>query len=279
MSHKTCVLTGASSGIGRALAPRLSAEGLDLVLVGRDAARLEEAAAAARAMARTGTRVTTLAADLSTLAGARGLARALLETVPRIDVLIHNAGILPTSRRLTADGFEEAFATNHLAPFVLNRALRARLVESAPARIVQVSAGLYVKGRVDLENGPVGLPFGAFTTYGTSKLWNLLATLELAGELAESGVTVNAVHPGVVRTRLGDMTGVKGALLSLVKRLWDTPEEGAEGPLHLAVAGELASVTGRYFDRTEPQDLHPVAREPGLGRKVVERTLALVGEP
>lgn len=279
MTPKTCVLTGASSGIGRALAAQLAAAGFDLVLVGRDEKRLSESADLARASAGEGRAVTALAADLSTLAGARALADRLLRAAPRIDVLVHNAGILPTSLRLTPDGFEESFATNHLAPFVLNRALRPRLVESAPSRIVQVSAGLYIKGRVDLQKSPYGAPFGAFTTYGTGKLWNLLATLELARDLAATGVTVNAVHPGVVRTRLGDMTGLKGALLGLVKRLWDTPEEGARGPFHLATSPDLAGVTGRYFDRMQSVDLHPIAAEPGLGARVVERTLALVGGP
>ncbi|MFO0577063.1 MAG: SDR family NAD(P)-dependent oxidoreductase [Polyangia bacterium] len=276
---KTCVLTGASSGIGRALAEQLAAAGFDLILLGRDPSRLDEAVARAKERAPAGRSVRPLVADLSTLGGARAVARELLAAAPRIDVLIHNAGILPTERRLTADGFEESFATNHLAPFVLNHALRERLIASAPARIVQVSAGLYVKGRVDLMQGPQGLPFGAFTTYGTSKLWNLYATLELARELDGSGVTVNAVHPGVVRTRLGELPGWKGALLQLVKRLWATPEQGAAGPLHLAADPALQAVTGRYFDRTREVPLHPVARDPELGPRIVERTRALIGEP
>jgi NAD(P)-dependent dehydrogenase (short-subunit alcohol dehydrogenase family) len=276
MPSRNVVLTGASSGIGRALAEQLASAGFDLVLVGRDERRLAETVDLARARAGGGGTVTPIVADLSTLAGARALADRLLRAAPRIDVLVHNAGILPTARKLTADGFEESFATNHLAPFLLNRALRPRLVESAPARIVQVSAGLYIKGRVDLENGPYGAPFGAFTTYASSKLWNLLAGMELARELSGTGVTVNAVHPGVVRTRLGDMSGLKGALLGLVKRFWATPEDGARGPFHLATSPDLAGVTGCYFDRMRAVDLHPVAREPSLGRRVVERTLALV---
>lgn len=276
---KTCVLTGASSGIGRALAEQLAAAGFDLLLLGRDRSRLDETVARARERAQAGRSVRPMVADLSTRSGAREVARELLAVAPRIDVLIHNAGILPTERRLTADGFEESFATNHLAPFVLNRALRERLIASAPARIVQVSAGLYIKGRVELEQGPKGLPFSPFTTYGTSKLWNLYATLELARELDGSGVTVNAVHPGVVRTRLGDLPGWKGALLQLVKRLWATPEQGAAGPLHLATEPALQAVTGRYFDRTREVPLHAVARDPDLGRRIVERTRALCGEP
>jgi NAD(P)-dependent dehydrogenase (short-subunit alcohol dehydrogenase family) len=139
--------------------------------------------------------------------------------------------------------------------------------------VVQVSAGLYVKGRIDPERSPSGADFSPFVTYGTSKLWNLVATLQLARELDGTGVTVNAVHPGVVRTRLGDMTGVRGALLALVKRFWATPEEGARGPFHLATAAELASVTGRYFDRLRPATIMPIGvLRPGI----VARTAALV---
>jgi NAD(P)-dependent dehydrogenase (short-subunit alcohol dehydrogenase family) len=276
MPVKTSVVTGASSGIGDALAVELAAAGFDLVLVGRDEARLADVAARSRARGGSDRRVTTLRADLSTIAGARDLAARLLEAAPRLDVLVHNAGVLPTARRLTSDGFEESFATNHLAPFVINEALRARLVESAPSRVVQVSAGLYIKGRVDLEKGPYGLPFGPFGTYGSSKLWNLLATLELARELEGEGVTVNAVHPGVVRTRLGDATGLLGLVVRIAKRFWATPEEGARGPLHLATDPALASTTGRYFDQLRAIDLHPVATQAGLGREVVARTRELV---
>ena len=177
-------ITGATSGIGEALALQLAAAGHSLVVTGRDPARL--ASIASRTNARA------LAADLSTLAGARTLA-AELTALPRLDVLVHNAGILPTERVLTADGFEASFATNHLAPFVINRALLAR----PPSRIVQVSAGLYAAGTIDLASGPFGQPFHPFKTYGTSKLWNLYATFELAKQLP--AVPISYTHLDVYK--------------------------------------------------------------------------------
>lgn len=273
LSGQTCVVTGASSGIGLALAEALAGRGFRLLLSGRDRARLAEAAGRAR---RCGVEVVELVSDVSTIEGTKALAERILTEAPRLDVLIHNAGVLPTERVLTSDGFEVSFAVNHLAPFLLNHLLRGRLVASGPARVVQVSAGLYVAGKVDLEQGPLGLPFHPFATYGSSKLWNLLATLELARELEGSGVTVNAVHPGVIRTRLGDLAGVKGALLGVVKRFWGSPEKGARGPLYLATSADLAGVTGRYYDQLRPRALKPIALEPGLGRAVVERSRALL---
>lgn len=292
MLIKTCVLTGASSGIGQALAVKLAAARFRLVLTGRDEARLAETARlCAVAASPAGSSadsppppVTTLLADLSTVAGARALAADILAAAPTLDVLIHNAGVLPTERRLTPDGFEESFATNHLAPFVLNEALLPRLLETAttadraraPARIVQVTAGLYVAGKIDLARGPYADTFHPFKTYGSSKLWNLLATMDLARELEGRPVTVNAVHPGVVNTRLGAMSGLKGTLLDLVKRLWATPEKGARGPLRLAVSPDLATTTGRYFDKLAPQPLRGEAADPSLGRAVVQRTAELL---
>lgn len=275
---KTSVVTGANSGIGLALSEALAREGHRVVLVGRDRARLDEAVGVVRRAGSPGVEHLGVRADLATIAGARALGEELLDRVPRIDVLVHNAGVLPTERVLTSEGFEVAFATNHVAPWVLNRVLLGRLRESAPARIVQVSAGLYVKGTVDREKSPVGLPFSAFATYGTSKLWNLYATRALSEELAGSGVTVNSVHPGVVRTRLGAMTGAKGLVLGLVKRLWKSPEVGAKGPLYLATARELEGVTGRYYNELDRAELGAVATDAAMGRVVMERTRELLAE-
>lgn len=273
----TTVVTGASSGIGLALAEALAGVGHRVVLVGRNAARLAEAHARTQARAeKVAPRPVAIAADISEVVGARELARRLDGELEHIDVLVHNAGILPTERRLTHEGFEESFAVNHLAPFVLNASLRPRLVASR-ARIVQVSAGLYLKGTIDVENGPFGVPFHPFKTYGSSKLWNLLASRALAREVSSHGVTLNAVHPGVVRTRLGDMTGAKGWLIAAIKRLWASPEKGARGPLKLATSSALQGVSGRYFHELEETPLDPALVNDEHEQKVMSRTVELVG--
>jgi len=267
---KTFVVTGATSGIGLALARALAHTAGRLVIVGRNEARLQAATEATRQDGHN-LKVVPILADLGTLEGIRALAEQL-DRLPRIDALVHNAGILPVRRKLTSDGFEESFATNHLAPFILNRRLRTRLVASAPSRVVQVSAGLALGARVDLEGDPRGARFEPVSTYARTKLWNLLATLAFAEELEGSGVTVNAVHPGVVRTRLGE--GAPGVPGVSARSGWLSPESGARGPLYLTTAPELARTTGRFFDQTREVAVNLRGQQ---SKAVMQSTLEALG--
>jgi NAD(P)-dependent dehydrogenase (short-subunit alcohol dehydrogenase family) len=273
-AKRTCIVTGASSGIGKAIAEVLARRGERVFLLCRDAGRGEHARAALRRATRNPS-IELILGDLGSIAGSKAAARALLEVCPRIDVLVHNAAVWPTRLVRNEDGLELSFVVNHLSPFILNHLLTRRLAESRPARVVQVSAGLYVKGRVDFSRTPAGGDFHPLRTYANTKLCNLLCTLELSRRLAGSGIAVNAVHPGVVRTRLGDMTGVAGALLRLVKLLWSSPAKGAEGPSHVATAPELAEVSGCYFDRTREAPLAEVARDIVLSQSLWQKSTEL----
>ncbi|GAA3230469.1 SDR family NAD(P)-dependent oxidoreductase [Actinocorallia longicatena] len=197
--------------------------------------------------------------DLSDARGVRAAAEMLREACPRIDVLVHNAGIWPSRRVLNADGFEQAFFTNHLAPFLLNH-----LLEDRVRRIVQVSAGLYVKGRVDPELTPVGGAFHPVRTYADTKLANLLMLPLFAERWQDAGMTIDAVHPGVLRTGLGDRGGPLGWLLKAVKRTWKAPEEGVRPVTDLY----SATGTGRYFEELTEKPVQPPAGDLELARRL-----------
>ena len=250
MKGKSCIVTGATSGIGRSTALALAGAGAELGLVCRDAGRAEETVREIRD--RTGnTRVEVFLADLASQDAIRSVAAAILERYPRIHLLVNNAGVVNLARRETVDGVEETFAVNHLAYFLLTMLLLERLRESAPARVVNVGsdAHKFVSG---INFDDIGFSSGYTWTrvYGHSKLANLLFTTELARRLEGSGVTVNCVHPGAVATGLGKNNGTFSRVVTwLLAPFFRTPDKGAATTLHVATSPELAGVSGRYFAR------------------------------
>jgi NAD(P)-dependent dehydrogenase (short-subunit alcohol dehydrogenase family) len=217
-----------------------------------------------------------LVGDVGTINATRRLAQDLLDHCSQIHVLINNAGVWPTKKQINEDGLEQGFMVNHLAPFMLNQLLQERLKASAPARIINISAGLYVNGRVDLNKTPYGHDFHPMRTYASTKLCSMLCFPLEAQQLAGSGVTLNAVHPGVIRTKLGTMRGPLGWLMKLVKRSWGTPEQGAVAPVWLATAPELATVNGKYFNEKEEIPLAEAVQNPELAERLwqLSETLA-----
>ncbi|MEZ4644400.1 MAG: SDR family oxidoreductase [Chloroflexota bacterium] len=276
MKEKVCVVTGGNAGIGKAIASELARMQAHVVIVSRNREKGELALADIRQEAPMG-QVELVVGDLGTAAGTRQLANTLLAQLPHIHVLVNNAGVWLTQRQLNVDGLEMTFMVNHLAPFILTNMLLARLQASTPARIVNVNAGLYVNGRFNLQQTPYGHDFHRLRTYANSKLGNIFYTQELARRIEGSGVTVNAVHPGVIRTDLGVMSGVLGWLLRLVKRSWPGPEVGAQAPVWLATAPELEAVNGKYFDLKQETPYAPVAQNPELAQQVWALSEQLAG--
>jgi len=262
MSGRTCLVTGATSGIGQETAVQLAGRGAATIIVARDTRR--GAAAAAEIRRRVpAAQVETVTADLSSLAQVRRAAGEILDRCDRLDVLVSNAGVIMTRRQLTADGLETTFATNHLGPFLLISLLRGRLEDSAPARIVVVSSAAHRQVREipwdDLPGGSEARPEQA---YPLSKLANILFTRELARRLADTGVTANCLHPGFVRTALGrDVTGLPGVGVRLALRFVPGPDAGARTPVYLASSPEVAGVTGEYFVRSRPAEPSALARD------------------
>lgn len=278
MRGKTCVVTGATSGIGLVAAERLAAMGARLVLVGRDKARGETA------LARISGRVPAAElavryADLSSLAETSRLAAALAAELPRIDVLINNAGAMFTTRGVTADGLERTFALNHMAYFTLTNRLRDRL--AAPARVVNVASEAHRGRTLDFADLQSARQYRGFAAYGRSKLANILFTRELARRLAGSGVTANCLHPGFVASRFGDNNaGLFRLGVGLAKRLFAlSPEQGAETIVYLASSPEVEGVSGGYFDKCRLRQPSAAARDDAAARRLWEESARLAGLP
>ena len=278
MDGRVCVITGATSGIGRAAASELAALGARVVIVARDPVR----GAAARDEISRETRnheVALEVADLKSQRQVRDLAARLLAALPEIHVLVNNAGLALAERRLTEDGLEETFAVNHLAPFLLTNLLLDRLRASAPARVVTVASAAH-RGAVipfDDLNGERG--FSGWLAYGWTKLANILFTVELARRLEGSGVTATCLHPGVVATGFGR----EGPLLIREFQRWVgrllllDPQRGADTLVWLMSSPEVAGASGGYYVKRRLQTPSRAARDAAAARRLWKVSERLTG--
>jgi NAD(P)-dependent dehydrogenase (short-subunit alcohol dehydrogenase family) len=268
------LLTGATRGIGRAAAIELARRGAEVALVGRDRARVEDTARAARA-AGGGAAVHEHVADLERMDEVRRLAAEVLERHARIDVLANNAGAMFTARHVTADGYERMFALNHLAPFLLTELLLERLRASAPARVITTASDAHTGGALDFDDLQSERSFKPMGTYGTTKLCNILFTRELARRLEGTGVTATCFHPGLVRTGFGK-TATNGVLwrvaLTVAAPFMRAPERGARSLVWLALSPEAAALTGVYVQDEKVVTPSPAARDDSLAAGLWQRS-------
>jgi retinol dehydrogenase 14 len=250
MSEKVCLITGATSGIGKATAMGLANMGASVVLVSRDRGKGEAVMAEIKEKSGNAS-VDLLLADVSSQEEIRRLAEEFKEAYPRLDVLINNAGVFSSKRITTADGIEMTFAVNHLAYFLLTNLLLDVLKASAPSRIVNVSSGDHSNGTIDFDDLQGEKGYKGPKAYSQSKLANVLFTYELARRLEGTGVTANCLHPGgrmPVRTNFGSgVSGVFGLMVRALRPLMISPEQGAETSIYLASSPEVEGVSGKYF--------------------------------
>jgi NAD(P)-dependent dehydrogenase (short-subunit alcohol dehydrogenase family) len=238
MKQKICVVTGANRGIGKGIAEAIAAQGHQVVLVCRDTVMGGEVLKSLQ-QTHGETSADLIEGDLSSLKKVKTLGDNLLSKYDQIDVLIHNAGVWPSKLIKTDEGLELAFMVNHLASFYLTHQLLRRLMESAPSRIVLVNAGLYPRGNFNPELTPWGGDFSRLKTYMNSKLCGMLYMRKFAPMLEETGVIINAVHPGVIRTGLGDFNGLVGVILRFSKVFQRSVRYGSKGPINLALNPEI----------------------------------------
>ena len=248
MQGKTVLITGATSGIGKETARALIGMGARVVMINRNPAKAEGVATEIR-QAGTGS-VELLKGDMSSFASIREAAAEALERFPRIDVFISNAGVFRARRHETADGLEEVFAVNHLAPFLLTNLLLDRLKASAASRIVIVASEAHRGAMLNFDDLLLERRFGAWKSYSRSKLSNVMFTYALARRLAGSGVTANSLHPGFVSTSLGSGNKIPiRPVYLLLKPFTITPKKGAETSVFLASSPDVEGVSGKYFDQ------------------------------
>jgi NAD(P)-dependent dehydrogenase (short-subunit alcohol dehydrogenase family) len=269
MEDRVCIVTGATSGIGRATAQALAAEGATLGIVCRDRQRGDDTLSAIQR--ETGNqRLRLFLADLGSQQGIRRVAQDLLAAYPQIHVLVNNAGVMNLHYSETEDGIETVFAVNHLGYFLLTQLLLDRLRASAPARIVNVASDAHklVKG-IQFEDLGFRERYRSMRVYGQSKLANLLFTAELARRLEGSGVTVNALHPGAVATGLGANNGTWTRLILPVLHLFfRSPAQGADTSIWLATAPEIAGASGAYFANRREVTPSAAARDQSAARRL-----------
>jgi NAD(P)-dependent dehydrogenase (short-subunit alcohol dehydrogenase family) len=266
---KTVLVTGASSGIGLEACVQLARMGADVVMVARDE-RKGETALGDVTMRSQSSRVSLMTCDLASLRAVSALAGRVQATLPRLDVLVNNAGSVSPMRRTTPEGFEQTFAVNHLAGFLLTNLLLGLIQKSGAGRVVNVSSVGHRSGDIDFDN--LQFERGGYSTmkaYGRSKLANILFTRELACRLAGTGTTANCLHPGAVATNIWNHASwYLRPLLATAKLFMLSAAQGAATIVYLAASPEVEGRTGGYYEKNKLVEPSPLARDEQLAARL-----------
>ena len=277
LTGKTCLVTGANSGIGKEIARGLAAEGMRVLMVARNRER-GEAARAEVSAATDNPAVELLVCDLASQRQVRELATTILDRCNRLELLVNNAGLTLGRRTLTEDGIETTFAVNHLAPFLLTNLLRDRLEASAPSRIVIVASDAHRGAEIDFDDLGGERGYSGWRAYQQSKLANILFNRELARRQNETGVTATCLHPGVVRTGFGRQGP---ALIRFGTRIAGMfllpPNKGADTAIWLASSPEVEGASGGYYEKRRLANPSRAARDPVAATRLWELSERMVG--
>jgi retinol dehydrogenase 14 len=267
MRGKVCMVTGASSGIGKATALGLAKLGATVVMICRDSGRGQAALEEIKAESGNAS-VELMLADLASQSAIRQLAADYERTHNTLHVLVNNAGIITPQRTLTVDGIEQNFAVNHLAYFMLTLLLLNMLKASTAESF----------GKINFADLMAEQKFNAMVVYAQSKLANVLFTYELARQLAGKGVTVNCLSPGAVQTNIfNDLGGFFGLMTRLTRPFASTPEQGAQPSLYLATSGEVEGFSGKYFDKQKPKQSSKASYDTTLAQRLWQVSAELTG--
>lgn len=270
MVGKTCIVTGANSGIGKETAIGLAGLGARLVMVCRNEKKGNEAKSEIEK--RTGNKsIDLLLCDLSSLSEVRKLSARILDDYEKIDVLVNNAGVFSLRSKKTGDGFERTFAVNYFSPFLLTLLLLDRLKSSSPSRIVNVSSVSHFSGHIDLKTVAERGGYARLRGYSDSKLALVMFTYELARRIQGTGVTANCLHPGAVSTNIWRLPTI------LTRPFMISAKKGAETSIYLASSPEVEGETGKYYEKMKSKRSSEESYDLEKARELWELTLRLVG--
>jgi NAD(P)-dependent dehydrogenase (short-subunit alcohol dehydrogenase family) len=269
--EKIILITGGTSGIGKATALELLRTNSRVVIGARNIAS-GEAVRDELSMLSGQDHVDVLAGDLSSLASVREMVNMFQKKYSHLDVLINNAAVYKNTRQLSADGFELMFATNYLAAFLLTNLLPDSLKASGQARVLNVTAPSMTK--LNFDDLQSEKNFNALNAFGASKMADLLFTFDLAGRLEGTGITVNAVHPGLARSNL--MRDANFFVRTLSTLFSGTPEKAALGILGVAISDQLANETGKFFSKGDEIQADPYAYDRDVQMRLWEISEKLV---
>jgi len=277
MKSKICLITGATSGIGHQTAIQLAEAGWSINFIARSKEAAESTLQILRKINPNGNHSYFLA-DLMLVENVKKVAAEIIEKLPKIDVLLNNAGGVNASRMLTSEGFERTLALNHLSYFTLTHSLLPILKNNSEARIVNVASDSHYSGKLDFNNLNGEKSYFIFQQYANTKLMNVLFTRELAKKLTGTGITANCLHPGMVRTKIGNKNtnpfiGAAWNIMAMIRGI--SEEEGARTSFYLVNSEEVKNVTGQYFDNCKPKNPSKLAQDDALASELWQRTVEM----
>jgi len=277
MAQRICMVTGASSGIGKETSRKLAELGATVVLVCRNQKRGEKAMSEIKD-ASNNAEVELLVADFASLDSVRALAKEYLKKHDSLHVLVNNVGGVNVTRSLTADGFETTFQVDYLSHFLLTNLLLEVLEKSAPSRIINVSSASHYRGHLNFDDLQMKKRYGVMKAYSQAKLAQVLFTYELSKRLEGTGVTVNSLHPGAVATNIWKSPMGPFSFLGNISRLFLlSPERGAETPVYLASSQEVDGATGRYYDHMREKQSSTESYDRATAEKLWDESEKLTG--
>lgn len=279
MKQPICLITGATAGIGLETAKQLAKKGFNIYITGRNVEKCEDAIRQMNGLS-SGAGVGYFLCDFSSQHSIREAAQKIRNTIPELHVLINNAGAVYQHKELTEEGIEKTFATNHLGYFLLTHLLLPIIPPNQGSRIINVASDAHFSARLNLDDITNPKKYFIFQAYANSKLANIMFTFQLAEKLKPLGITANCLHPGVVRTRIGNkntahwmgwmwnaMTAIRGISV----------ERGAATSVYLASSQEVSSITGKYFDKCHESKPSKISTDASLQQQLWSLSEKLCG--